>query len=163
MSTTPESVHNSVSDVIVAHPFFQGLNASHVSLLDDCASFERFAMGRNIFREGQDADRFYLILRGRVALETFVPRVGATIVQMIDGGGALGWSWLYPPYRWQFSARGLDPVEALVLGAASLREKAERNRDFGYDLLMRVGRVMLGTLQETRRRLVEFYVRDLVE
>ena len=118
---------------------------------------------QDIFREGQQADRFYIIHKGRVALETFVPRSGSTTVQTIEAGGALGWSWLYPPFQWQFSARAVEPVEAVAFGAASLREKAEENRDFGYDLLRRVGRVMLDTLQGTRRKLVEFYVRDLVE
>ena len=81
----------------------------------------------------------------------------------VNAGDALGWSWLYPPYQWQFSARALDPVEAVAFGAASLRERAAENHDFGYDLLLRMGRMMLDTLQGTRRKLVEFYVRDLVE
>ena len=84
-------------------------------------------------------------------------------MQTIDAGGALGWSWLYPPFQWQFSARAVEPVEAVAFGAASLRKKAEENHDFGYDLLLRVGRVMLETLRGTRRKLVKFYVRDLVE
>jgi CRP-like cAMP-binding protein len=156
---TPDTIR----DIIVAHPFFKNLNPRYVHLLADCASFERFGPGQDIFREGQQADRFYIIHKGRVALETFVPRSGPTTVQTIDAGGALGWSWLYSPYQWQFSARAVDPVEAVAFGASSLREKAEENHDFGYELLVRTGRVMLETLQGTRRKLVEFYVRDLVE
>lgn len=159
----PASTPDTVRELIVAHPFFVNLNPHYVHLLADCASFERFGPGQDIFREGQQADRFYIIHKGRVALETFVSRSGPTAVQTIHAGGALGWSWLYPPYQWQFSARALEPVEAVAFGAASLREKADENRDFGYDLLLRVGRVMLETLQGTRRKLVEFYVRELVE
>lgn len=154
---------SSLQDVIVSHPFFKNLNSKHVHLLTDCAAVERFGPGQELFHEGQAADRFYIIQKGRVALETFVPRVGPTTVQTIEAGGAVGWSWLYPPYQWQFSARAVDPVEAVVFGAASLRDKAEKHHKFGYDLLLRVGRVMLETLQSARRRLVEFYVQDLVE
>jgi CRP-like cAMP-binding protein len=154
---------DTVRDIIVTHPFFTNLNPHYVHLLADCASFERFGPGQEIFREGQQAERFYIIHKGRVLLETFVSRAGATTVQTIDAGGALGWSWLYPPYQWQFSARTVEPVEAVAFGTASLREKAEENHDFGYELLLRVGRVMFETLQGTRRKLVEFYVRDLVE
>ena len=163
MSAHTTSTSDTVRDIIVAHPFFKNLNPHYVHLLADCASFERFGPGQDIFREGQQADRFYIIHKGHIALETFVPRTGPTKVQTIDVGGALGWSWLYPPYQWQFSARAVEPVEAVAFDAASLREKAEENHDFGYDLLMRVGSVMLETLQGTRRKLVEFYVRDLVE
>lgn len=145
------------------HPFFRNLNPRYVNLLAECASFVQFGQEQDIFREGQTADRFFIIHKGRVALETFVPRSGATTVQTIHSGAALGWSWLYAPYQWQFSARALEPVEAVAFAAAKLREKAEENHDFGYDLLLRMGRVMLDTLQGTRRKLVEFYVRDLVE
>ncbi len=152
-----------VRAIIATHPFFENLNPRYVHLLAECASFERFGPWEDIFREGQPADRFYVIHKGRVALETFVPRTGTTTVQTVAAGGALGWSWLFPPYQWQFSARALDPVEAVTFEAIHLREKAAENHDFGYELLLRMGRVMLDTLQGTRRKLVEFYVRDLVE
>lgn len=152
--TSPALVH----EIILAHPFFKGINPRYVHLLTDCASFVRFGVGEDIFREGQDADRFYLLHQGRVSLDTFVPRAGSTTIQTIGPGEALGWSWLYPPYQWQFSARVVDPVQAVSFNALSLREKAEENHGFGYDLAMRVGHVMLVRLQATRRRLVEFYV-----
>ena len=163
MSARAIDTSATVRAIIVAHPFFNDLDLHHVHLLAECASFERFGPGEDIFREGQQADRFYLIHRGRVSLETFVPRTGTTSVQTVEAGGALGWSWVYPPYQWRFSARALDPVEAVTFEAIHLREKAAENHDFGYDLLLRMGRVMLDTLQGMRRKLVEFYVRDLVE
>ncbi|MGV3757406.1 MAG: cyclic nucleotide-binding domain-containing protein [Verrucomicrobiota bacterium] len=163
MNTNKSNPPDTVRSIIVAHPFFKNLNPHYLHLLMDCASFVQFGPGHDIFREGQQADHFYIINKGSVALETFVPRAGTTTVQIIHAGGALGWSWLYPPYTWQFSARAVDPVEAIAFGAASLLEKAEENHDFGYDLLMRVGSVMLDTLQNTRRKLVEFYVHDQIE
>lgn len=156
MTTQSETTY--VREIILAHPFFKGINPCYVHLLTDCASFVRFGVREDIFREDQDADHFYLIDKGRVSLDTFVPRVGSTTIQTIGPGEALGWSWLYPPYRWQFNARVVDPVEAVAFGALSLREKTEENHDFGYDLAMRVGHVMLLRLQATRRRLVEFCV-----
>ena len=163
MNTPAASMQDAIRDLIVAHPFFRGLHPHHVHLLEECGSFVRFGMGQDIFREGQPADRFYIIHQGRVALQTFVPRTGAATVQTIEAGGALGWAWLYPPYEWQFSARAVEPVEAVAFDAVSLREMAGDNHDFGFDLLLRVGRVMLETLQGTRRKLVEFYVRDQVD
>lgn len=153
---------DTVTRIILAHPFFKALNPHYLHLWVECASFVQFGPGHDIFREGQQADHFYIISKGSVALETFVPRAGMTTVQIIHEGGVLGCSWLYPPYTWQFSARTIDPVEAVAFGAAGLLEKAEENHDFGYDLLMRAGRVMVETLQNTRHKLVEFYVQDQV-
>lgn len=154
---------DTIREIINVHPFFNGINPHYVHLLAECASFERFGPGQDVFRENQQADRFYLIHKGSVTLETFVPRAGSTTVQTLKAGDALGWSWLYPPYVWQFNARAVDPVEAVAFNASSLREKIDENHDFGYDFLLRLSKVMLDNLQSTRRKLVEFYVKDLVE
>jgi CRP-like cAMP-binding protein len=155
-----KTLDKAIRELVTGHPFFKHLNSRYIHLLTDCAELVRFGPGEDIFREGQEADRLYLIHKGRVSLETFVPRMGATTVQTLGAGGALGWSWLYAPHRWQFSARALEPVEAIAFSAVSLREKIEENHDFGYDLLLRIGRVILERLQNTRRKLVEFYVGD---
>jgi hypothetical protein len=90
-------------------------------------------------------------------LETFVPGKNAVTIQTLGPGEALGWSWLFPPYRWHFSARSGAFTEAIALQARALREYAEENHDFGYELAKRVGQVILDRLQATRLRLVNFY------
>jgi CRP/FNR family transcriptional regulator, cyclic AMP receptor protein len=120
----------------------------------------RFGVGQDIFREGQSADHFYLIHKGTIVLDTFVPLEGGTTIQTLLAGEAFGWSWFFAPYTWHFTARAIEPAELVGFNAAHLREKAQENHDFGYDLAMRIGRVMFERLQTTRRRLVEFYMRD---
>jgi CRP-like cAMP-binding protein len=157
MKTQIEDTQTSFRGMIVTHPFFKGINPRYIHLLTECASIVEFGALDEIFHEGEEADHFYLIRRGKVELNTFVPRVGTTTVQTIGPGDALGWSWLFPPYEWHLTARAVEPVEALAFDARSLRESAEENHDFGYDLVMRVGHVMFVRLQATRRRFVGFY------
>ena len=78
-------------------------------------------------------------------------------IQTLGVGEALGWSWLFPPYRWHFSARSRAVTEAVVFEARALREYAQENHDFGYELVKRVNQVMLDRLQATRLRLANFY------
>jgi len=78
-------------------------------------------------------------------------------MQTIGPGDALGWSWLFPPYQWRFSARSIDATEAVSFGARSLREYDEENHDFGYDLAMRIERIVLERLQSTRLLLADLY------
>jgi CRP/FNR family transcriptional regulator, cyclic AMP receptor protein len=78
-------------------------------------------------------------------------------IQTLGVGEALGWSWLFPPYRWHFSARSCAVTEAVVFEAMALREYAQENHDFGYELVKRVNQVMLDRLQATRLRLANFY------
>jgi CRP-like cAMP-binding protein len=138
-------------------PIFQGMSDEALELLSGCAANTRFADGEIVFREGDDADTFYVIRHGRVALETFVPARGPVTIETIDPGEVIGWSWLFAPYRWHFDARALGLVRATQFDAACLREKCEQDPAFGYDLISRFTQVLIERLQWTRLRLLDLY------
>jgi CRP-like cAMP-binding protein len=142
---------------IVKHPFLSGLNPHFCHFFNDCALVQRFTPGQEIFHEGGPADHFYLIQSGKIALETFVPGCGMVTIQTLGPGEALGWSWLFPPHRWHFTASAKQPTELIAFDAAYLKDKAEENRDFGNDLINRVARVLLQRLQGTREQLIDLY------
>jgi CRP/FNR family cyclic AMP-dependent transcriptional regulator len=145
-------------DMIVAEsPIFAGLDQPHLELIAGCASNVVFDAGRYLFREGDPADTFYLVRHGRVLLETFVPGRGPVTIQTVEEGEVVGWSWLFPPYRWHFDARALDLVRAVVFGGACLREKCRADHTFGYELLCRFSPVMLERLEATRLQLLDVY------
>ena len=138
-------------------PIFRGLAPEALDLLSGCASNVRFADDEMLFREGDDADVFYVIRHGRVALETFVPARGPVTIETIDPGEVVGWSWLFAPYRWHFDARSLGLVRATRFDAACLRAKCEQDPAFGYDLILRFTQVLIERLQWTRLRLLDVY------
>jgi CRP-like cAMP-binding protein len=144
-------------DLIAAHPFSKGMNPAHVETLARFGTHERFGDGQRIFHEAYDADRFYLVHAGRVALQVFVPGQGDYTIQTIGSGEALGWSWLYPPYRWHFSATAVDPAVVIAFDARQLRAAMEAAPAFGYAIAMRVGQLTFDRLQATRLRLLEVY------
>jgi len=148
---------NTLESIIAKHPFTKDLNPRFLHLLNECATFERFGADQPIFQESFEADRLYFIERGRVALQNFVPGTGVTTIQTVGPGAALGWSWLYPPYRWHFSAVALEPVEAAGLCGRTLRDRMQENHEFGYEIAMRVSHLLLERLQATRFRLFEMY------
>lgn len=144
-----------LSALLHDHPFCQGLPDAHVALMAECASVQEFHSREKLFVKGQEARNFYLLTKGEVTLETpFIPGEGVISVQTLAAGEPLGWSWLFPPHEWSFSVRALEPTEALVLDARILRHHAEENPTFGYDLALRVGRVLSQRLQNTRTRLL---------
>jgi CRP/FNR family transcriptional regulator, cyclic AMP receptor protein len=145
-----------LEDVLARHPFWNNLPPQYFPLLIECAVIEHFRPGEQIFKKGYDAEHFYLIHQGKVALEMpYVPGEGLITIQTLGAGEALGWSWLFPPYQWHFSARAVEPTEAVVFKADALRNKAKENPAFGYDLALRVGGIMLQRLQATRMRLLD--------
>ncbi len=70
---------------VAAHPFLIGLSAHHIRLLADCAMGSRFRAGEVIFGENEPANRFYLIERGRVALESSTLDESVKIDEIGDG------------------------------------------------------------------------------
>ena len=143
--------------LIAEHPFFNGLEMRHLKLLVGCASNVRFEPGQFVFREGEEANQFYLIRHGKVTLEIHAPPRGSIIIQTLGEGNVLGWSQIFPPYRWKFSARAIELTRAIALDGKCLREKSEEDHDLGYELLKRFARVIQERLQATRLQLINIY------
>ncbi len=144
-----------LQSIIARHPFLKGMSADHVKTLAGCAMQTEFRPGQFIFREGEMANRFYLIQRGKVALEAPGPESGAALIQEIGDGDVVGWSWLFPPYYWHFDARAVAPTTAVFLYGTRLREQCEQDPDLGYDLMKRFAQVLIRRLQATRDQLLE--------
>lgn len=145
-----------LKDILPQHPFWMSLAPAYRDLLLDCAFIEHYHANEPIFRKGNEADHFYLINTGQVALETpFTPGNGVITIQTLGPGEVLGWSWLFPPYCWHFGARAVEATEAVVFKADAIRRAARENPAFGYDLAIQVGGILLERLQATRMRLLE--------
>jgi CRP-like cAMP-binding protein len=138
-------------------PVFRGLTEAQLELIAGCGQNTGFEAGDYLFREGGQADTFYLLRHGRVQLEIFAPGRGAVTIQTVDDGDVVGWSWLFPPYRWHFDARALDSVRAVAFDGACLRRKCEEDHSLGFELLGRFSPVMLERLQATRMQLLDVY------
>jgi CRP/FNR family transcriptional regulator, cyclic AMP receptor protein len=143
--------------ILIAHPFFQGLAADDLRLLVGCASNVRFVPDEVIAREGNLANRFYLIREGKVALELFVPERGSVMMATVGAGEILGWSWLVPPFIWRFDARAIEMTRAIALDGECLRAKCDANPRLGYELLKRVAGVFADRLSATRLQLLDVY------
>jgi CRP/FNR family transcriptional regulator, cyclic AMP receptor protein len=152
-----EAVVENLARVISEHPFCQGLEAHYLDLLTGCASNTLFDKGHHLFREGGEANQFYLIREGKVSLEVFLPQLPSLAVETVEAGEVLGWSWLVPPYRWRFGARAVEPVRAVVVNGKCLRAKCEKDTHLGYELLRRTVEIMGHRLEATRFRLVDLY------
>jgi CRP/FNR family transcriptional regulator, cyclic AMP receptor protein len=143
--------------VLVEHPFFEGLDRPYVQLIVGCATNVRFERGELLFREGEEANRFYIIRHGRVALTIFSPQQGPLTIETVGDGEVLGWSWLVPPYHWHFSARAEDMTRAIALDGKCLRTKCEEDHTLGFQLMKRFAHIIQQRLQATRLQLLDLY------
>jgi len=136
---------------------FAGLDEAQLDLIAGCAQVAPFAAGERLFREGDPADTFFLVRRGRVALTTHVPARGEITIETLEPGEVVGWSWLFAPYRWHFDARAVEDVGTIAFDGACLRGKCDADPALGYELMRRFAQVMIGRLQATRTRLLDLY------
>jgi CRP/FNR family transcriptional regulator, cyclic AMP receptor protein len=143
--------------VISEHPFCKGLEPNYVDLLTSCASNVLFDKGHHLFREGGEANQFFLIREGKISLEVLASQSPLLTVETVEAGEVLGWSWLVPSYRWRFGARAVEPVRAIAVNGMCLRAKCEKNSDLGYELLKRSVEIVGQRLEATRFRLLDLY------
>ena len=143
--------------LINQHPFFQSMSEHHLELITNCAKNMRFQAGQMILEEGREANEFYFIRDGLVAVELITPKKRSVRVQTIGAGDVLGWSWLVSPYRWRFSARASRPTRALAFDGRCLREKCEADHDLGYELLRRFAPIVTERLDATQLQLLDLY------
>lgn len=141
--------------MIADQPFFKGLTSKQIELLKDAAMEETYKAGETILKEGDPANRFYLILEGKVISELDNPEGGKVPIQTLGPGEDLGWSWLFPPYNMRLSARAIEPTKVIFFYGTELRERCEEDPVFGYELMKRAAGAMLKCLNATRQQLLK--------
>jgi CRP-like cAMP-binding protein len=141
--------------ILKQHSFFKDLPEKYIDFIVSCTTHVVFKAGEVILKEGEEADKFYLIRSGHVAI--YINKPSEIIIQTIHEGDILGWSWLIPPYRYRFSAKAVENTRALALDGKCLRGKCEKNSDLGYELLKRIVTIFTARLEATRLQLLDIY------
>jgi CRP-like cAMP-binding protein len=137
-----------------AHPLLGGLPDDDIATLAEHARPVTAVSGR-LFEQGGRADRFWLLESGRVALDVAAPGREPLVVDELGAGDLVGWSWLDPPYRWEFGALVLVPVQALEFEAEPIRALGEFDPELALRLHGIFLHVVVDRLWSTRLRLIE--------
>ena len=144
-------------ELLREHGFLAGVSRETRALLAEVARIVSFDQGALLLREGEDAGTVFLITRGRVAIEIHAPSRGPIVIDTVEPGHIVGLSWMAAPFRWQFDARALEPVEAVAIDAQHLREDLLAHPEAAAELHQRFSAVLLARLQATRIRLLDLY------
>ena len=151
-----------IESYLRSHPIFEGLSDEHLMQISRFASSVLFHAGQKIFGENNDADKFYILRSGKVALE--IPRPyheGRFEIQQLAEGEVLGWSWFIEPFKWHFDARTKEMTRAISFDAKALKRLCEEDLALGFEFTRRFSKLMLERLNATRYRLVELSTRKM--
>lgn len=143
----------SALDLVDGHPFLSDLSPAQRRRLSAWARRAAFQAGRTIFTDGAPATRFWLIREGAVELTVTLPDGSTAVVETLGPGAPLGWSWLFPPYRWHFTGIAVAPTLTVEFDAAGVRRLCDEDPALGYALTRRVSAVLMERLRATTMRL----------
>jgi CRP/FNR family cyclic AMP-dependent transcriptional regulator len=144
-------------ELIGSHPFVADLGEPALQRIAVWGHPVEFPAGSPVFVEGGPAERFWLIRTGHVRLDLHLPATGTAIIETLDSGDVLGWSWLFPPYQWQFGATAIERTLAVEFDGLGVRWLCDTDPELGYQLMQRFMRVVVNRLQATRVRLLDLY------
>jgi CRP/FNR family cyclic AMP-dependent transcriptional regulator len=159
LGTTVAELHSPIEarKHLAEHPFVDGMDPQHLRMMEDLVQQVHFDADHCVFREGNPADRLYLLLRGSVALAVDNLDYGPVPFQTLGGGEVLGWSWLVAPYCWRFNALAIEETEALAFDVDRLTALCEKNPAFGYDFMKRMAAIMEQRLTAAKEHLQDTY------
>jgi CRP/FNR family cyclic AMP-dependent transcriptional regulator len=138
------------------HPFTEGFEPAHLERLAALAREVHFDADQIIFREGDYAPDFHLIIEGRVALEMQEPD-HVLRIQTLFSGDELGWSAILTGSGKYFQARALVPTTALAFDGRQLLEACREDKAFGFALMTHMVSLISERLQATRLQLHDMH------
>ena len=116
-----------------------------------------FAEDSRIFEAGGTADRFWVVRSGAISLDQQVTPQQRVTVATLGAGDLLGWSWLFPPYKWDFGAEAFSAVRAYEFDAAAVLALSVEDPLLGLSLVRIVAEILAHRLATTRSKLMEHY------
>ena len=146
-----------IQKALANHAFFKRLDPQFAEKAAAYAKAVRFDESQYVFHRGEDANRFYLIQKGLITLGVDPKHHSQVDIQTVTDDEVLGWSWLIPPYIWQFDAHVTEPTTAIELDAVQLRKLFEVDHEMGYVFARRVLQVVSKRLQATRIQFWDIY------
>jgi len=147
---------DSIKDVIKRSELFWSLSDAQMEELAYLAVQQSFHAGQRIITEGEPLPNFYIVVKGKVALEMEI-RIGSrtkrqAVIDVIGDNGFLGWSeFLNLPAS--MSATAIEDSQLLAFEGNLVRKLCSRDTGLGYKIMQELLRLASGRFLQTRRTL----------
>ncbi|MEW5912158.1 MAG: cyclic nucleotide-binding domain-containing protein [Thermodesulfobacteriota bacterium] len=107
-----------------------------------------------IFRHGELADSFGMLLRGKILLNVEAAPGVVVSLGSIKAGYSFGWGVLIPGSTHRNDAVALEPCLVLLISGEDLLSLMDRDRDTGYHLLKRFTTILKNRLDRRTSQFV---------
>ncbi len=147
--------NQSITEYLSNHEFFSEFSDDVLKFLCDCSSTCEIKKGQILFRQGESADKFYVVRNGCVSKQ--MPAIiGPNLeIQTLGKDQVLGWSWLISPYKWHFQTKAEEDLELLQFDGTAILARCEQEPKFGYELLKKFAALMSVGLNSAHRKMMD--------
>lgn len=146
---------SSIAGYLSGLDLFKGLDPEYVEFLAENARERNLAENEVLFRYGERAGHFHVVVSGEVVLEVAAIEGPPLELQHVGPGSVLGWSWLIAPFRWNFQARAEAPCELYEFDGETILQRCEKDAAFGYAILKRFSALASERLAFARQRMMD--------
>lgn len=126
---------NSSGKLLRAVPLFSALNDRDSEELMRLSQTRRVGAGQAVFAAGDSADRFYVILAGRVKIYQLSARGDEQILHLYGPGNTFGEAAMWAQDTYPADAAALEDSDLLVITRVQLREITARRPEFALAML----------------------------
>jgi len=135
----------------------RGLSAGEMKLLATFSSEERIRDGSMVFREGEQGDKLYIVLDGRVRISKFIPGVGEEALAVLDRGDFFGEMALIDDKVRSADAKAHDgDATVLSIDRATLNEILSMDPHASLQFLNLLCRMISRRLREINEKIVQW-------
>ncbi len=133
------------------------LDDEHFELFQELSSERELAYDERLFREDDEANEFFIITDGIMALEMTRPALPPATVQTLGAGELLGLSWRIEPHRWMWTARAMTPVHLAAFDAAEMRDTCASDPELDRLMWEIIATQASKRLHQARVQLLDLY------
>ena len=119
------------------------------------AQLNLFGENHVIFEAGQEADYFYMLLKGKVILEVEVSELIMISLEAVKPGYSFGWSALYPGSKYNAYAICVEPCEMMAVPGDRFLELLDKDHTIGYGFMKGVASILKARVERRTEKLVK--------
>lgn len=133
---------------------FQFLRAEQVDLLSEASKVTKFKAGEMVYRQGERADRFYIVIKGQVSLRLPARTAGLSVlIDELTEGDLFGGCVSNALEAYSLNAQCLEESEVLVISVSALRAIMDRDPRIGYAIQSGISKIYFKRYIETMKKL----------
>lgn len=138
--------HEEIFRILQDAPFFDDLSWGQRKAVFDLSTIQERKAGEPVYRIGEPAEHFYVLMRGIVRLTSGIDTDAPSAGDILQRGHVFGWASLVASANRRIAtAMCMTPASTLAIDGAGLVGLMERNHTLGYALLQRLVPLITGT------------------